>query len=360
MINSIYLYGSIAILTSLFAGLSVKKNFDKLVITISKIMTLLIPSFFAGVRYGIGTDYYSYEKIFENLKYGKFSRTEIGYKLINYIVAKLGGNVQAVFFIISFFTIFFVFTALIDNKDKLNVGYGMLIFMLLYYQFSYNCLRQALSIAISLFSFKYIVKRDFIKFFLITILSISFHINGIVIFPLYFLYSFLSNSDNRFYIIIFFCVFIFAVYNFTKILLPIFENIPLLEYYKSYLIKKDHFSFGLGVLIVNLPFIVPGVIYFKSLNKYDNNFLFYYSILLLGVVLQFLGYFGTPYVNRIALNLLVVKVFIIPYYFKVCKFKYSKILRFFLLFCVIMIWLFFSIYKGENGTIPYKWIFILD
>jgi len=148
MVNSVLIYASIALITSLFSELSVKVK-NKWIRGFCLLLTLFIPSFFAGVRYGIGTDYFAYERIFNNLKCGYEVRTEFGYNLINYLIAKLGGNIQHVFFVVSLLTILFMYLSLYEYKDKISVGLGIFVFMLLYYQSSYNVVRQFLAVSVN-------------------------------------------------------------------------------------------------------------------------------------------------------------------------------------------------------------------
>lgn len=356
IVNSILVYGVIALSTSIFAECSVKVS-NKIISFITKVITLLIPSFFAGVRYGIGTDYFSYQEIFEKVKYGYDIRQEIGYKVINYLIYWIGGDIQLVFFVISFFTILFIYLSLYDHKDKISVGFGMFVFMLLYYQYSYNGIRHALAMAISLYSIKYIYKRNLIKFLFFTILSISFHMTAILIFPLYFLYDIIGKKRSLIFSVIFFMIFFIMVLNYEKILLPIIGNISSLEYYEVYLNTKEQYSFGIGILVLNLPYILPGMIFLKDLNVYENNFLLYYSFLILGVLLKFSGYFGSQYVNRIAMNFLIVTVILVPYYIRISKYKQTKILSYLIILFIIANWIYNYIYLGSSETVPYKWIY---
>lgn len=186
MVSSIIIYGCTALSTALFAEISTKAK-EKVVRITAMLITLFIPAFLAGIRYGIGTDYFRYKLIFDNIRYGYVTRHEIGYGLINYFVGLIGGNIQTVFFIVSFLTILFVYLTLYDLKDKISLGIGMLVFMLLYYQMSFNVVRQVLAMSVSMFSIRFIYKRQLMKFLIFVLLATSFHLSSMVIVP-FFLY----------------------------------------------------------------------------------------------------------------------------------------------------------------------------
>src|SRR5699024_373016 len=156
---------------------------------------LFIPSFFAGIRYGIGTDYNNYSDIFTAIHTGVGNNpTEIGYTILNAVVGKLGGNVQIVFFIMSFLTMLFTYLFLYEYKNSLSVGIGMIVFMIMLYNSSFNMVRQALAITISLYAMKFIdnYKPKHYSFFIL--LAMTFHAGAIVMLPLYIIYNWVLNK----------------------------------------------------------------------------------------------------------------------------------------------------------------------
>ena len=101
MIASGSFYLSVFIITSLLVEFSTKLKkktiLDKFFRTLISLLALAIPSYVAGIRYNVGTDYFSYIRIFNNIKIGKFGRIEQGYVFLNQIVDRLNGDVQVVF-----------------------------------------------------------------------------------------------------------------------------------------------------------------------------------------------------------------------------------------------------------------------
>ncbi|MEX6318823.1 EpsG family protein [Providencia huaxiensis] len=99
----------------------------------------------ASIRYGIGTDYFSYLGIFENAKTG-YINTEIGYYFINLIVSSLGLIPQFIF-VISSFIIYFNLIASLNKKFLLATTF---IAICTFYLPSYSLVRQAIAIKLLL------------------------------------------------------------------------------------------------------------------------------------------------------------------------------------------------------------------
>lgn len=354
---SIFLYGSVSIFTALCAELSVRVR-DKIIRYIFILFTLIIPSSLAGMRYGIGTDYFSYKRIFENINNGLGSRTEIGYNLINYIIGHMGGNIQTVFFVVSFVTILFIYLSLCEHKGKISVGIGMLVFMLIYYQLSYNVVRHVLAMSIGLYSVKYIFKRRFFKYTIFILLAMSFHLSSVLMFPFYYIYKLIGVKKRAILKTLFFISVVLFMINYDKILYFIINKIPAIEYYSIYLKTKDNVSFGFGIFILNIPYILPGLIYYNQLKEYDDRFIFYYELLLVGFLLKFMSYFAADYISRVSDIFFISIIIIIPYYFKILKRRKNLVvLNIFLIAFLFFMWIFTYFYSGKADTVPFKSIF---
>ena len=106
-----FIYIGIILTTTILAYLTMqaeKKNKNKKIIYLLKILTVLFPSIIAGIRYGIGTDYLGvYEPFFREVQSGniidKSRDFEIGYVLLNKIVIFFGGDFNIVMFICELF-----------------------------------------------------------------------------------------------------------------------------------------------------------------------------------------------------------------------------------------------------------------
>lgn len=365
-------YGLLAILTGILAHFSVTK-IDKKKRWFCTFMSIFLPSLFAGLRYGIGTDYFNYLSIFNqiNSSYLKVDG-EFLYIIINKITRNLGLNFQFVLFVTSLITTLFIYLALKKYKNDLNIGLGMFIYMMMYYQISYNAVRQIAALAILLYSIQYITERKLLPFTLSVIAAIGFHNTAILFYPLYFLNWLFGTSEHKILKIVILSFMIMLAINFSKILYPIFSKVGTLSYYAdSYLYSTREFELRIGLFIRTVPLILPGIIFWNDL-KQDNRMMLIFHILIFGCIALIMAYSSTNYTERISYYFLNTQIIFVPYIFRKSlesnkiyvnkklignihiDLKYIGIL---LVLAIIALWWWDFIYMGRNETIPYNWIF---
>lgn len=355
MINGVIVYGGIALLTAIFADFSVRKS-SKPLNLFFVLLTLLTPSIFAGLRYGIGTDYFNYLNGFNNIKYNLGSNTEFLYYLLNKVVASLGLGFQTVLFISSFITTMFIYLALYRYRHKVNIGLGMFVYILLFYQISFNGIRQIIAMAILLFSIKYILERRLLFFTLAILLAMGFHKTAILFYPFYFLYFLYGTNRYKVLKLLSFSILIILMINFSSILFPIFQEIESISYYtSSYLDSEREFSIGIGYLFRTLPYIIPGVIFSKSLRE-NKELLFIFNVVIIGCITLLTAYSSTNFTERISYYFLSSLIIFVPYIYRLSKIKRKKYIGIIVVLCVIILWYIDFILLGRNGTIPYETI----
>ncbi len=139
-------------------------------------------------------EYYSFFKVVTKIGIDIFSKEgypgddmEFGYKWINWFVSFFTSNFRVLLMFVSFLIIFFYIKWF--NEFSPYLWLSVLLMLLISFNGSLYILRQNLSIAIALSSYKYIIMRNRKKFFVIMFLSISCHFSSIIFLPLYYLYG---------------------------------------------------------------------------------------------------------------------------------------------------------------------------
>lgn len=361
MISAAIFYFSISLITAVLAELSLKVNtaLKRILVWLS----IILPATFAGLRYGIGTDYFvTYQPYFNYLSgngglqlYNRNS-LDIGYYLLNLFVIKLGGNFQLVLYFASIITFYAFYKAIIIYKDKLSVGLSTFVFMLMYYQVSFNIVRQLMAATIILYAFHFVEERNLKKFIIWVIAAALFHSTAIVVLPFYLLANVLTKRKHRFLIFAFYIAFFYAVFNFDQFSW-IVNLIDSSGYYSSYLRKVSSFSFSFGLLIRTVPYIVAVFIMWKKIKE-DRTLKIYLNSFLLGNILRLIVYMTQFDADRIALYFLMSQVIFIPYlakYYKKGWKNFGGVIV--LLGATVFLWYFDFIYMGRNETVPYQTIF---
>ena len=315
-----------------------------------------------GFRYGVGTDYYNYQYLIQNLI---FNYTEPINGLI-YLIGNITNYEQISFSIYVMLTLLLIVKAIdINFNDKRSQLYAMMFYLFIYFPHALNTVRESLAIAFMILSFSLLVCKKDIKYSLVLYLcALLTHNMVIIIAPVYLFY--ILNIRKifiiLFYILFFMIVLLLAVCN---------SNIPLLSRITVYL-EISNIDFGIGLFVIKIPlFIFITLIYFFI---EDDKRIRYYSIISLsGVVLRHLSYVSF-YFYRFANPFNIFNCFLVGYipilqsniinflnkeisyknkdYFnKIMKFLNSEIFATISLLTIVIIYFIYEFYIGTTGEI---------
>lgn len=167
--------------------------------------SLLLLTAVAAVRYGIGTDFYSYTNVYnEMLKVsigGAPTVVGSGGQTV-WIIAKLasfmGGTVAfyALFELLTV-TLFWLGLREYDLKDHFM---PMFIFVMMFYPTSFNIMRQVLSAAIVFFALRYVYRRKILIFVILVVIASNMHTTAITFLPVYIIWLIIDRKGSRLFI----------------------------------------------------------------------------------------------------------------------------------------------------------------
>lgn len=360
VITSIIIYLA-TILTTVCAFHVAGKSRRKANRLIATYFAISIPVFLAGIRYATGTDYFSYIDEFERIRDGLESRIslEYGYIGLNILLSQLGLGAQSIMYAASLIMMCFVSKALLLRRRVIPVGVGALVFMLLFYQSSFNLMRMMIAVSIFLYNISNIENRKIFKFLLFTVLAASFHISALITAPLYWVFnSHLIEKSLLRKILLYGGVGLVIIY-----LNPILEwvvlafNFQSLSYYEKYIgVSDKSVSIAIKHVILYLPIIIPGAIMYKRCKKLDQNFHIYYYLVVIGVIITGLAVFKVTYIDRIANYFLIAAVMVVPVYMRIFK-KNNLILLYVGMICYLFLyWIYIYFIINNHGTNPFQWI----
>ncbi len=265
----------------------------------------------AGVsacRVAVGNDYWTYREIFKLVAQDRHVSTEIGFNYIVRWMQDIFGydNYKPIFALFSIVTIFFFVKALHDQGK----WYVASLFLLLtggYYFSSLNSIRYYLVLAISLYSMKYVMRKEYIKFILWILVAATFHKSVLVVIPIYLLANYLASINlNKWHFIaggllivsLFLCQDLYRKVIFS--IYPFYEN--------------THFDVA-DLSLTNIAkcagtLILAAILYKSSIrdNKVNR---FYFFLNIGGFVLYTCGSF-IPEVSRIGYYMIISQIFFIP------------------------------------------------
>jgi hypothetical protein len=168
-------------------------------------LAVFIPCFIAAVRDStIGFDMHIYgDRIFNSalhtsnlFTFFTYFNSEKIYLTLAYFCAHYA-NRFVYYFILQLLVTGPVYLTLVRPKTKKYAWLGMLVFFLWVYPFSLNIMRQSISIAIILFSYRYIEDRKIIRFLICVVFAAGFHISAVIAGILYLLHWLLVYDPEK-------------------------------------------------------------------------------------------------------------------------------------------------------------------
>lgn len=335
-----------------------QKTKNKIQSNVLILVTILLLSIVAGIRYGIGTDYLKvYYPYFLEIKSGSTwdsNRIEIGYYLLNKIVVLINGSFPLVMLITSFITNYFFIKGILNFKDKISVTVAMFVYLFLYYLQTYNLIRQYIACSIIFFSIKFLMEKNIKKFVIFVLIASLFHKTAMIFLIVPFLIKIYAYKDNKVIRYISYFVLLVVILNFQKL-----GNILLdsdnLKYYSGYLTEKENSGITIGFFIRGLPIIIPYVFLNKTISNQKDIF-FMFSLTIIGCIINLLAYLTSTYGQRLAIYFTIFQIIVIAYFSKnISKDKF--IIKHLLNIIIIFLWYYDFIYMEMNEVVPYSTIF---
>jgi len=350
------------IIISVYSFYIVEKSQSKVKRIIGIFFAIGIPVFTAGVRYSIGTDYFSYINAFERIRMGysvRWTDLEHGYVLLNLFLGQLGLGSQSIMFATSLLMMCFTSKALFNKQKEISVWFGALTFFLLFYQSTFNGIRMMIAVSIFLYNIIDIENQKLIKYLFFSALAASFHITAIVTIPLYWIFNsrIIKKSLLSKLVLYLLTGLVIIYFNpiFSRILSTI--NIPALNYYEKYIgFSSKSIDIAIKKFIMFLPILMPGALFYKKCMEQDKNFYIYYSLMVMGVIIEALAIFKASYVDRFAEYFIISSVIIIPVYLRVFKKKEYFMFITGMIYYLSLYWIYIYFICNNHGTVPYQWI----
>ena len=409
MINYIII---IAIAT-LLVYLSIKveeKTDNKLLIFVFRAIAILFPAIIAGIRYDVGTDYKGvYEPLFNEIITGnkvfRIRSFEIGYIFLNKLVIWLGGNFNVVMFLASLLTIIPIYIGLMHYKKKICVPLAFFLFMIIFYQKSFNLVRQMIAVAFIFLGFifldfkedenkkenekykkkyeekckaknkdlskykpRYIHSKEYqkyiviqcLKYFACVIVAGLFQRTSFIMLIIPFIKEIYANPRFKFISIASYCILVAILLNF-KLIGNFIMQFDSLKYYSNYFSAIGKPDISIAYYIRVIPVLIPYFFVMKKITK-DKQMNFLYSMTVIGCILLLLGYLTSTYGERLSYYFSIFQIVMFPYFIRCLKdnkFLYITSTILIIIFN-LAIWYYDYIYLKRDGTIPYKTIFSIE
>jgi hypothetical protein len=145
----------------------------------------------SALRFDIGNDYRQYTQTAHEAYVGGYVVTEAGFNvLVRFLYGIMGGEYyELVFAVFAFVTLYFFLKAFWRQSVDFSQTFFLFMMMGLYFQ-TFNTVRYYLALALALYSMKYVLERDGIKFVFWIVAAAFFHKSVLLVLPMYWIASF--------------------------------------------------------------------------------------------------------------------------------------------------------------------------
>ncbi len=326
-------------------------------------LAVLLPVLVSTLRYGIGTDYFSYFYYYDEIASGNIkTHMEALFTALNYLAFLVFNRYRAVLFLSSLLISTFVYFSVTTVFSGWRSGLSMWIFYCVYFSASLNVMRQIIALSLVIFALVNLKNGGILKFILLVFLATLFHISALIAFSFLMIY-FLSGTKRGIYIYLISngaLSIVFALFG-GKILrlLPAFMKIK----YEKYFINPFGSVVSLEFLGDIFPSVVmacvPAIFYLIFMKNKDDNRIFF-LVSLLSIPMLMLGY-SFSYFQRLIYYFDLAQMFTFPI---ICH-SMEKNKHVTLLFtCTALFFGFYfwysSYYLGSNEIFPYRSVGILE
>lgn len=144
-----------------------------------------------ALRFDIGNDYRQYTQTAHEAYVGGYVVTETGFNWLVRLLYWLAGGeyYELVFAVFAFVTLLFFFKAFARQSASFSQTFFLFMTLGLYFQ-TFNTVRYYLALSIALFSMKYVLEKDSLKFVFWIGIAALFHKSVLLVLPMYWIASF--------------------------------------------------------------------------------------------------------------------------------------------------------------------------
>lgn len=336
-------------------------------------LSIVVPAALAGIRGpSVGTDTFAYKVVyFEPMKeisslknfflYIRAQSLEVGFMGWCYIISKIFGSFQVFLFLTEAAILAFIYKAIYAAKDKTGLYFPLVIFYLLYYNNSFNIMRQMLACSISLYALIELIvnkKKQYVAFLL---LSPIVHYSSLICIFIYLLYTIINSNYYRYNFKIFILFLIFFIYMNLKRVNILLQRIKILPtryigFFNNH-ISDDIFNTSF-ILFKALPIFVTLMCALILLKKKEILFdkTFQIGELLMGVSFFSYFFYSGSAIERL---LIYIEMFSTIIMLPLCIRKSFKcngafVMKVSIISVFSTYWYWYYAFMGYAETIPYR------
>lgn len=325
--------------------------------TLSLLAIFTILFLLSALRMEVGNDYETYVDTIHEIYVGGYVVTEPLFNAVVKVLCELSGgeNYLLVFGVFAFVNIWIFLKALYEQTEDFPLAFFLFMTLGIYFR-TFNTVRYYFVLAITLYSFRYIFRKEYGKFILLIVLAAFFHKSVLVVIPIYLIANMTWKKWHM------------TVLTAGAVGMVVFQDLIMkiaLELYPSYkdtifLQTETGLSGNLMSILRCVAVLALAVICYQDSWKENKENRFYFKLNFLAILLYLCGSF-LPLVGRIGYYLMTSHVLFIPAILGSIKNeKKKKIFTALVIIAGVIYFLLFLRSANQPGVrvLPYKsWLF---
>lgn len=337
-INKFTLFVSIAILTLLAAFRKETIGVDVRGYALSMFVNAKTASGFNGFIY-----------------YMEHASIEWGYKLLVYICTKIFRTLSGVLFGTALLINCGVVIGLYRVRKHIPVSLASLAYCFLFYQETYNMMRQWIAIAIIVFGITYIYEKNLVKYGITVLVAALFHTSAIIAILLYFVVEIVRRRNSVKWQLLTIFGTLFCVININFIM-QYFVNLGWLNERYMYFVTGNALTFSFPMFIVRVPPIAVSAVLYKEMRKRDELHKGWFLFLIIDLIISQL-HSVMDFAQRIGSYFTISQMYELSLAANVGKLKQRIFVKVLVIMFLIMYWYVYYIYLNFGNTYPYVAMF---
>ncbi|MCU4323685.1 EpsG family protein [Acinetobacter schindleri] len=321
--NMVYILTGLSL--AFFSLIRVIARYNVLLVEYFFILILVLLATFRAAS--VGADTSTYTSFFINspdiFHFDKnyLSYMEIGFRIYLALIKTFTSNVVIFYLVSSIITIIPVYVGLKKLKLKYSI-IGLLFFLLIFYiPYPLNAFRQAVAMALFIYSLQYFYNNEIFKVIIITILAILFHNSGIFILLSYLIYSLNLKKSIIFSLLLCFLLFFIYYFNFIQYLIFNLGNVDSDVYSRTYSESTSIVQYLYRMIFL----VLMGFFIFKIENDFIKKiFLIYFFGFMIFISLSANNMIAT----RFNMFFRILEVVLFPVVIESINNKFSRIIYF--------------------------------
>lgn len=352
------LYAFVAALTIAMACM-VRRTNENTVTTRGQLINKIFLAAIFGVlfllcalRIDVGNDYNTYIQNAHEVYVGGINVTEPGYNLVVKALYGIWGeeNYLLLFGFFGFFTVLIYLAAMYEESEHFAISFFLFMTLGIYFR-SFTTVRYYFALAVTLYSLKYVIKKDYAKFIVLIVLAALFHKSVLVVIPMYIICN--RKWPKWFYAII--GVGATGLYIFKDLVMKI--GLKIYPTYKNtmYLTENIGLKENIPSIARCVAVLALCIFCYKEAIKDDKSNTLFFNMNNMAIALYVGGSF-LPMVSRFGYYLITAQIFLLPGIYMKLEGKKKKYVLYGILAFGGIYFLYFlkTAYNYGISVLPYK------